>query len=74
MLVFQGGIEREHISNIPAMFPGNILEFSKVNFNTSPLGTPACSIEAESTLYFSPGPAHKPGFVKRSTETAITYS
>jgi hypothetical protein len=35
--------------------PGNILEPSNVNFNTSPFGTPACSMLAESTGYFSAG-------------------
>src|SRR6186713_1118624 len=35
--------------------PGNILDCSKVNFNTSPLGTPVCSTLAESTGYFSAG-------------------
>src|ERR1700754_3711793 len=35
--------------------PGKILDSAKVNFNTSPFGTPACSSLAGSTGYFSAG-------------------
>jgi hypothetical protein len=35
--------------------PGNFFELSKTNFNISPLGTPACSTEAESIVYFIEG-------------------